>query len=304
MKISNGGNVMKEYAEYISDGIVQCRIVKNKVGKVDIVAIFANKQTEAITGKLVSEILNKGMKEVFPPIQDSIFDWPTILSEAAMTNDHKIVEQYVAGFEKYVRFSVFGFQDDTFYIAMQDMTEKRSIKKLMLEKDRVIRHLENEIKSKANIDMLTKLYNFQFMNESIKNSIASYNEDSTSFCLLVLDIDDFKKMNKLYGMNEGDKIIQKVAYILSNNSRKIDVVGRYGNDKFMIILNNVDLDLAKVLTERIKKELEDYGKLMDNNLSMCGSIVEYHGESIEDFIGKSENLISKAQSMGKGIILS
>lgn len=295
---------MKKYAEYVSDGIVQCKIVKDEQGKIDIIAIYANKQSEAITGKLVSEIMNKGMKVVFPTIHDSIFDWPTILSEAAMTNDHKIVEQYVVGFEKYVKFSVFGFKGDTFYVAMQDMTEKRSIKRLMLEKERVIKHLENEIKSKANIDMLTNLYNFQFMNESIKNSVASYNEELTNFCLLVLDIDDFKKINKIYGMSEGDKIIQKVAYILSANSRKIDVVGRYGNDKFMIILNNVDLDLAKVLTERIKKELEDYGNLMNNHISVCGSIVEYHGETIEDFIAKSENLISKAQSMGKGIILS
>lgn len=295
---------MKEYAEFVSDGIIQSKIVKDDLGKVDIVAIYANKQSELITGKPVSEILNRKMKDVFPQIEKSLFDWPTILSEAAMTSDHKTIEQYVAGFEKYVKFTVFGFEDDTFYTAIQDMTEKRTMKKLMLEKDRVIRHLESEVKSQANIDTLTKLYNFQFMNESIKNSIASYNEESISFCLLVLDIDDFKKLNKIYGMSEGDKIIQKVAYILSSNSRKIDVVGRYGNDKFMIILNNVDIDIAKVLTERIKKEIKDYGELMDNQLSVCGSIVEYHGETIEDFIGKSETLIAKAQSMGKGIILS
>lgn len=295
---------MKEFADYLSDGIVQCKIVKDNLGKVDIIAIYANKKTEHITGKKVEEIINKGMKEVFPPIADSIFDWPKILSEAAMTSDHRVIEQYVVGFERYVRFSIFGFENDTFYIAMQDMTEKRETKRILLEKERVIRHLESEIKSKANIDMLTSLYNFQFMNESIKNSIVSFKEEGISFCLLVLDIDDFKKINKIYGMNEADKIIQNVAYILSSNARKIDVVGRYGNDKFMIILNNVDLDIAKIMAERIKTEIEGYSLKFNGKLSVCGSIVEYDGETIEEFIEKSENLTSKAQSMGKGIILS
>lgn len=295
---------MKEFADYISDGIVQCKIVKDNKGNVDLVAIYANKQTESITGKKVNEILNRKMKDVFPPIADSIFNWPKILSEAAMTSDNKIVEQYVVGFERFVRFSVFGYEGDTFYVAMQDMTEKKESKRLLLEKERVIKHLENEIKSKANIDMLTKLYNFQFMNESIKSSILSYNEEGIAFCLLVLDIDDFKKINKIYGMNEADKIIQEVAHILSYNARKIDIVGRYGNDKFMIILNNVDLDIAKIMAEKIKKDIEGYSLNLNNNLSVCGSIVEYTGESIEEFIEKSENLTTKAQSMGKGTILS
>lgn len=295
---------MKEFADYVSDGIVQCKIIKDNKGNVDIVAIYANKQTELITGKTVDEILNRKMKDVFPPIAESIFDWPKILSEAAMTSDNKIVEQYVAGFEKFVRFSVFGYKDDTFYVAMQDMTEKKESKRLLLEKERVIRHLENEIKSKANIDMLTKLYNFQFMNESIKSSILSYTEEGINFCLLVLDIDDFKKINKIYGMNEADKIIQDIARILSSTARKIDIVGRYGNDKFMIILNNVDIDIAKIMTEKIKNEIESYSLILNSNISVCGSIVEYGGESIEEFIERSENLTSKAQSMGKGTILS
>jgi len=72
----------------------------------------------------------------------------------------------------------------------------------------------------------------------------------------------------------------------------------------MVILNNVDIDIAKIMTEKIKKEIENYGLNFDGKLSVCGSIVEYAGETIEEFIEKSEDLTSKAQSMGKGIILS
>ncbi len=295
---------MKEFAEYISDGIIQCKIVRDKSGKIDIVAIFANKQSEAITGKKVEEILNKAMTEVYPVISDSIFNWPQILSEAAMTSDHKIIEQYVAGFEKYVRLSIFGFEEDTFYLAMTDLTEQKQTKRLLLEKNREIKFLENELKSRANVDPLTKLYNFQFINECIKNSVASYKEEGVNFCLISIDIDDFKKINLLFGMNKADIMLQDVAKILSSNARKIDVVGRYGNDKFILILNNVDIDIAKIMMERIKMEIEHYSLSYDNNLSICSSLVEYEGETIEELIGRSESLLRKAQTMGKGIILS
>ena len=156
---------------------------------------LANKQSEAVTGKPVEEILNRKMTEVYPVILDSIFNWPQILSEAAMTSDHKIIEQYVAGFEKYVRFSIFGFEEDTFYIAMNDLTKQKQTKRLLLEKDREINLLESELKARANVDPLTKLYNFQFMNECIKNSVISYKEEGVNFCLISMDIDNFKKIN-------------------------------------------------------------------------------------------------------------
>lgn len=295
---------MKAFADYISDGIVQCKIVRKNSGKIDIVAIYANKQSEAITGKPVEEILNKAMTEVYPEIDYSVFNWPQILSEAAMTSDHKIIEQYVAGFEKYVRFSVFGFEEDTFYLAMQDITEQKQMKKTLLEKNREIKFLENELKSRANVDPLTKLYNFQFINECIKNSVISYKEEGVNFCIITMDIDDFKKINLLFGMHNADYMLQDVAKILSANARKIDVVGRYGNDKFIIILNNVDLDIAKVMMEKIKMEIENYSLNYESKLSVCVSIVEYEGETVEEFIERSERLLKKAQSLGKGIVLS
>jgi len=306
LKIKNtvGDKSMEEYFDYVSDAVIKCRFIKNDSGKIDIIPIYANKQIEVITGKKVEEVLNRRMTEVFPLLLNSIFDWPKILTEAAMTNEHKIIEQYVTAFDKYVRFSIFGYNVDSFFIAIQDLTEKKQINRLLLEKEREIKHLESELKLRANVDMLTKLYNFQFMNESISSSVTSYKEEGIIFCLLVLDIDDFKKINKIYGMGQADKIIQEVARILSANARKIDVVGRYGNDKFMIILNNVDIDIAKIMTERIKMDIENYSLNFKSNLSVCGSIVEYRGESIEDFIEKSENLTTKAQMMGKGIILS
>ncbi len=245
------------------------------------------------------------MTEVFPNLSDSIFDWPKILCEAAMTNEHTIIEQYINVFEKFVKFNIFGFKDDTFYIMIQDLTHKREIRRIILEKDRQIKHLENEVKSRASIEPLTNLYNFQFITDCLKHSIESYKDEGTAFCVLLIDIDDFKEFNLKHGMETGDMVLQDVAHILSLSARKIDVVGRYGNDKFIMILNNVELDIAKIVVEKVKMEISRYDlNISKNSIQVSGAVVEYRGETLEGFIEKAEELLEKAQAMGKGRILS
>jgi len=193
---------MKEFADYISDAFVHCTMVYHE-GKFDIKAIYANKQLEKITNKTLDQIIGYNMTEVFPELTDSIFDWPKILCEAAMTNEHTVIEQYVNAFEKYVKFNIFGFKDDKFYLTIQDLTHKREIRRLILEKDRQIEHLEKELKSRASIEPLTNLYNFQFITDCIKHSIQSYKEEGTAFCVFLMDIDDFTEFNLKYGMETG-----------------------------------------------------------------------------------------------------
>jgi diguanylate cyclase (GGDEF)-like protein len=295
---------MKEFADYISDAFVHCTMVYHE-GKFDIKAIYANKQLEKITNKTLDQIIGYNMTEVFPELTDSIFDWPKILCEAAMTNEHTVIEQYVNAFEKYVKFNIFGFKDDKFYLTIQDLTHKREIRRLILEKDRQIEHLEKELKSRASIEPLTNLYNFQFITDCIKHSIQSYKEEGTAFCVFLMDIDDFTEFNLKYGMETGDLVLRDLAAILSLAARKIDVVGRYGNDKFIMILNNVELDIARIIVEKVKTEINRYDLNISNkNIQVSGALVEYRGEKLEVFIEKGENLLKKAQAIGKGIMLS
>ncbi|NLJ58510.1 MAG: diguanylate cyclase [Tissierellia bacterium] len=296
---------MREFAEYMSDAFVQCRMVRDERGKFDVVVIFANKNLEYITNKTLEELIDNRMTEIFPALSDSIFDWPKILCEAALTSDHTVIEQYVNAFEKFVKFNVFGYKDQVFYLTIQDLTDQRKTRRVILEKDRQIKHLESELKSRASVEPLTNLYNFQFITDCIKQSIQSYQEEGMKFCVFLVDIDDFKEFNLKYGIETGDRVLQDIARILSLSARKIDVVGRYGNDKFVMILNNIEIDIAKIIIERIKMEIDRYDLNIDNKaINTSGALVEYRGETLEEFVEKAENLMRKAQCMGRGTILS
>lgn len=297
---------MEKFFDHISDAAIKCKIIKHEdSSRNDLQIIYANRKTESITNVPNNLIINSSFSEAFPKMSDTLFNWPKIFIETAMTNDSKIIEQYFVPFEKYLRFNIFGYEDDCFDIIITDLTEKKEIKTQLLVRDRQIRHLENEIKSSASVDMLTKMYNFQFITDSIANNIESYKEEGEKFCVLLIDIDDLKNINKIYGIKSGDSVLQEMAMLLSSVARRIDVVGRYGNDEFMIIFSNLDIDIVKIMVERLKQDIEKHiVKLIDSKISVSGALLEYGGETIEVFLDKLEKMKVKACDMRKGTIIS
>lgn len=302
-----GKQKKNSYLDYISDAVLKCRIVHKEDGSREHQVIRANNQIETITNVKIEDLLYRDFSEVFPKINSSLFDWNKIIIDAAMTNNHTVIEQYFDAFEKFLKLNIFNYENEneTFYITIADLTNQKEYKRQILERDRQIKHLEADVRSKASIDILTKLYNFQYMVESIENSIENYKGDDVSFCILLVDVDEFRKINKLYGIKTGDAVLQDIAIILSSVARKIDVVGKYGNDKYILIFNNLEIEIAKILVEKLKQDINKYGmKLKEIKLSLSGALLEYSGETIEEFLMKAELMLDKAKSMGKGNIIS
>lgn len=297
---------MQRFFDFISDAAIKFRIVmREDTGKLDLQAVYANKQTELITDISNELLINNYITDVIPKLNDSIFDWTKILTEAAMTNESKIIEQYFVAFEKYLRLNIFGYNDGSFNVIVTDITEKKEFRRRILEKNRQIEHLETELKATANVDMLTKLYSFQFITDSVIDSIQGYKEEGTSFCILLVDVDNFKDINQAYGLKAGDKVLQNIGQILGTVARKIDIAGRYGNDKFIILLNNLQLDIAKIIAEKIKEEIRKHSvKFHDFEISVSGALVEYNGESVETLLTEIETKMEKAKTLGRGTIIS
>ncbi len=74
--------------------------------------------------------------------------------------------------------------------------------------------------------------------------------------LVMLDIDDFKSINDLYGHQQGDVVLRCVAQVLRDNSRDVDVPARYGGEELAVILPHTDLDGTYVIAERVRDAIE------------------------------------------------
>ena len=298
---------MEKFLDYLSVSALKFQIVHKGTDEVDLKVLFANAQVEAILGVPKSSLINKTLIEVFPDINKSVFNWTKIISEAAMTNESKIIEQYFEIFDKHLKLSIFGYdyKEDSFFTVIFDITEKKEIKRLLMSRDIQIKHLESELKERANVDPVTKLYNFQYLIHCLYNSIESYNEEGESFCIMILDIDNFSKINSKFGFKLGDTVLKNVSYLISTLTRKIDIAGRIGSNKFLIIFNNMEFDLAKIMVDKLKQDIKKRSiKLDDTELSVRGALLEYGGESIEELMDNAEDKLSKAKSIGEGIIIS
>ena len=110
----------------------------------------------------------------------------------------------------------------------------------------------------ATTDRMTKLFSHHFFQKNLDDEMNRTRRYGTTFSLIMLDIDHFKKFNDTYGHLQGDIIIKDIAKILRKSVRTIDFSARYGGEEFAVILPEVDVEGAVVVAERIRVSVEDY----------------------------------------------
>ena len=101
------------------------------------------------------------------------------------------------------------------------------------------------------IDQLTNIYNRKYLNKIIEKYI------NKKMCIILTDIDFFKKVNDTYGHPKGDEILNSFAEILKKYLRKDDVIIRMGGEEFLIILKNNSTEELKTIAEKLRKIVEE-----------------------------------------------
>ncbi len=97
-------------------------------------------------------------------------------------------------------------------------------------------------------DWLTNIYNRRAFDGKLNDIIKLTLEEKASFALIMIDIDNFKAYNDLYGHLAGDECLKRISGIITHNVRSDDVVARYGGEEFAVIVNRVKsrMDLEKI----------------------------------------------------------
>lgn len=168
-----------------------------------------------------------------------------------------------------------------------------------------IRELEKLIQDLKEInvhDCLTKVYNYRTIIEIIEKKIKYFRYKKEIFSLLMLDIDDFKKINDKFGHVFGDEILMKISNEIKMNIRKDDYIGRFGGEEFIVIFNNTKLDEAIKISERIRKAIEQAEFFPSLKVTISGGIKEYYNESCKEIINSADDLLYKAKRLGKNRI--
>jgi diguanylate cyclase (GGDEF)-like protein len=108
-------------------------------------------------------------------------------------------------------------------------------------------------------DPLTGLFNRRALSERLAAEIAASDRERRTFGYVMVDVDDFKRVNDRRGHAAGDAVLRLVADTLVRGSRAGDIVARYAGDEFVILLSNIDPELARALVSRLSAELRRQG---------------------------------------------
>jgi diguanylate cyclase (GGDEF)-like protein len=120
----------------------------------------------------------------------------------------------------------------------------------------------------------------------------------------LLDIDNFKEVNDKFGHDEGENVIQKFSHTIKNVVGSTGIVGRYGGDEFLIILEDVELSQGKALATKLLKSINEITFDKGIKISASGGLSVYNGQQhIKDVISDADNLLYKIKSSGKKDIL-
>lgn len=110
----------------------------------------------------------------------------------------------------------------------------------------------NIINHDMSIDYLTGAYNRKMLDTMLEDHVE---KTGTSFAAIMIDVDEFKKINDTFGHRAGDEALEQTAAILKSALRRGDVICRYGGDEFCIILDSADKGIIDSITERIDERI-------------------------------------------------
>lgn len=128
-------------------------------------------------------------------------------------------------------------------------------------RNRDLRRRVDELHLKSVTDGLTGAYSHAYLQEVLGLELAKAKAEGRPLSILMMDLDDFKKLNDGHGHLFGDRVLKELTETASMNIRHEDVLGRYGGEEFLVIMPGADAVTAGMVAERVRKAFERAGIL-------------------------------------------
>jgi diguanylate cyclase (GGDEF)-like protein len=160
----------------------------------------------------------------------------------------------------------------------------------------------------ANTDALTGLSNRHAMNEEFSRELSRCVKDENPIALIMIDVDNFKKFNDMFGHVAGDRALSAVAAVLKKQFRPRDLLVRYGGDEFAVLLPEVDMELATTIANRVRTSVSGDTESSNDSLiqvpikiSMGVACLKNDG-SLTTLIRDADAALYRAKNAGRNVV--
>jgi len=164
--------------------------------------------------------------------------------------------------------------------------------------------LQEKLRTQSLRDPLTGLYNRRYMEDALERYLAMAERAKTPTSVLMIDLDNFKKLNDTYGHAKGDAVLRDVASQLVGASRPSDVVSRYGGEELLVILPNCGLEDAMLKAEMLRARVESLSEAhgVPITASFGVAAVPETSAAIGDVIPMADSALYAAKQAGRNCV--
>ncbi len=157
--------------------------------------------------------------------------------------------------------------------------------------------------AESRVDPLTNLANRRALDEELTRRFSESRRTGHRFCLMLLDIDHFKRLNDTYGHEAGDQALRQVAAVLRATMREMDLIARYGGEEFAVVLPSTELANGRCAAERTRQAFENSSFQIDGGdqrITVSVGLAEAaNDETINMLVRRTDAALYAAKAHGR-----
>jgi diguanylate cyclase (GGDEF)-like protein len=168
-------------------------------------------------------------------------------------------------------------------------------------------HMKSDLTDIADTDVLTGLRNRRRFDEMAGDEVLRCSHGRQALWLLMIDIDNFKKINDSFGHLEGDHALRQVSRVLREGVRSSDIVARYGGEEFCILLPDADESTAHATAQRLRSLVAELhvGPKLDHavTISIGATAMDREDSCLDDLLKRADRALYLAKSGGRNQVV-
>ena len=157
-----------------------------------------------------------------------------------------------------------------------------------------------DISSKLNMDPLTGIYRKNYLNDLGQKIL----QNKEKFALVVLDLDDFKKINDTYGHQVGDKVLKEFVNLVKKQIRKEDIFARWGGEEFLLLMRNTTPQEVQHRIESIREQIDEYiFDVVEHITCSFGIACSKEDDDMDSLLYRADKALYEAKASGKNKVV-
>lgn len=160
--------------------------------------------------------------------------------------------------------------------------------------------LRREMRALSETDKLTRLYNRVKLDYTLEYELCRAKTTATTFALIMIDIDHFKRINDQLGHLAGDVVLVELAKLFKAIIRSTDLIGRWGGEEFLVILPDTDDWEAMDLAEKIRSRVSEHRFPEQEQITISLGVSVFNGDAtVDSIIHRADQALYQAKKNGK-----